>query len=160
MLTMKAKYALRALATLALNAPGQMPAARIARDAGVPGKFLETILVDLRKAGLVESRRGTRGGHRLLREPERITLGEVVRIVDGPIAPIRCASVTAYRPCSDCPDPARCSVRLLMGEVREAMSGVIDHRSLAQFARDSAQLALSGTPSHRDEENPWIPASP
>jgi len=149
MLTMKAKYALRALATLALNAPGQLPAARIARDAAVPGKFLETILVDLRKAGLVESRRGIRGGHRLIRDPELITLGEVVRIVDGPIAPIRCASVTAYRPCSDCPDPPHCAVRLLMSEVREAMSGVIDHRSLAQFARDGALLSQSASPAAR-----------
>ena len=157
---MKAKYALRALATLALNAPGQLPASRIARDAAVPAKFLESILVDLRKAGLVESRRGVRGGHRLTRDPGDITLGEVVRIVDGPIAPIRCASETAYRPCADCPDPARCSVRLLMREVREAMSGVIDHRSLAQFARDSALLAHTALPTPRPEDTPWLPASP
>ncbi len=157
---MKAKYALRALATLALNAPGQLPAARIALEAGVPAKFLETILVDLRKAGLVESRRGVRGGHCLTRDAASITLGEVVRIVDGPIAPIRCASVTAYRPCSDCPDPARCSVRLLMGEVRDAMSGVIDHRSLAQFARDGASLAQPERPTARHEEAAWTTASP
>ena len=75
-------------------------------------------------------------------------------------APIRCASETAYRPCADCPDPARCSVRLLMREVREAMSGVIDHRSLAQFAQDSAALAPFPLPVHRPEETPWIPASP
>ena len=157
---MKAKYALRALATLAQHGPGQLQARRIAEDAGVPGKFLEAILVDLRNAGLVESRRGTQGGHRLARDPETITLGEVVRIVDGPIAPIRCASVTAYRPCEDCPDPGRCSVRLLMGEVREAMSGVIDQRSLGQFARDSARLARPPSPEANTEESPWTPASP
>jgi len=156
---MKAKYALRALATLALNAPGQLPAGRIARDAAVPGKFLEAILVDLRKAGLVESRRGARGGHRLTRDAELITLGEVVRIVDGPIAPIRCASETAYRPCADCPDPARCSVRLLMREVREAMVGVIDQRSLAQFARDSARLSKPDRPTDILKEAPWTLAS-
>lgn len=160
MLSMKAKYALRALATLAQHGPGQLQARRIAEDAGVPGKFLEAILVDLRNAGLVESRRGTQGGHRLARDPETITLGEVVRIVDGPIAPIRCASVTAYRPCEDCPDPGRCSVRLLMGEVREAMSGVIDQRSLGQFARDSARLAQPLSPEATTEESPWTPASP
>ena len=160
MLSMKAKYALRALATLAQHAPGQLQARRIAEDAAVPGKFLEAILVDLRNAGLVESRRGILGGHRLARDPESITLGEVVRVVDGPIAPIRCASVTAYRPCEDCPDPGRCAVRQLMGEVREAMSGVIDHRSLAQFARDSARLAPRPTPPHPDEEASWIPAKP
>jgi Rrf2 family protein len=160
MLSMKAKYALRALATLAQHGPGQLQARRIAQDAGVPGKFLEAILVDLRNAGLVESRRGTQGGHRLARDPESITLGEVVRVVDGPIAPIRCASVTAYRPCEDCPDPGRCAVRLLMGEVRTAMSAVIDHRSLAQFARDSARLAVPQFPAGSTEETPWIPASP
>ena len=138
---MKAKYALRALATLALNGPGQLPASRIARDAAVPGKFLEAILVDLRKAGLIESRRGVQGGHRLTRPAELITLGEVVRVVDGPIAPIRCASETAYRPCADCPDPERCALRGLMREVRQAMSGVIDQRTLAEFARDTARLS-------------------
>ncbi len=154
MLSMKAKYALRALATLALNAPGQLQARRIAEDAAVPGKFLEAILVDLRNAGLVESRRGTLGGHRLARDPEAITLGEIVRVVDGPIAPIRCASLTAYRPCEDCPDPGRCSVRLLMGEVRSAMSEVIDRRSLAQFARDSARLADADAPTPPLEHRP------
>ena len=157
---MKAKYALRALATLALNAPAQMPAARIAREAEVPGKFLEAILVDLRKAGLVESRRGARGGHRLLRQAEQITLGEIVRVVDGPIAPIRCASVTAYRPCADCPHPEQCSIRRLMREVREAMSDVIDHRSLAQFARDGERLAPTPGPIPNDEEIPWTTANP
>ncbi|MFY2765363.1 RrF2 family transcriptional regulator [Arenimonas sp. MALMAid1274] len=158
---MKAKYALRALSLLAQHLPGQLQARRIAQDASVPAKFLEAILVELRNAGLVESRRGIQGGHRLARDPETLTVGEVVRVVDGPIAPIRCASLTAYRPCDDCPDPGRCAVRLLMGEVREAMSQVIDRRSLAQFARDSALLARPDPQSDpTPEEAPWIPASP
>jgi Rrf2 family protein len=147
MLSMKAKYALRALALLAQPGSGLRQAHAIAREADIPGKFLESILVDLRNAGLVDSRRGVLGGHRLARDASEISLGEVVRVVDGPIAPLRCASVTAYRPCSDCPNPDRCAVRRLMGEVRQAMSSVIDHRTLAQFARDTADQAAAPLPT-------------
>ncbi len=150
MLTMKAKYALRALAVLAGAEPAARQARQIADEALIPGKFLEAILVELRKAGLLESRRGAQGGHRLSRPASAITIGEIVRAIDGPIAPLRCASVTAYRPCADCADPQRCSLRLLMGDVREAMSDVIDHRSLRQFADDSAIAGFSplSLPSH------------
>lgn len=137
MLSRKAKYALRALSTLALADTGQLQARLIAREAKVPEKFLEAILVELRNAGLVSSRRGTVGGHSLARPAEQIMVGEIVRIIDGPIAPIRCASVTAYQPCEDCIDPETCALRDLMGDVRDAMSGIIDHRSLAEFARAS-----------------------
>ena len=99
MLTRKAKYALRALVVLARN-PGQpMPAHRIAREARVPEKFLETILVELRLGGYVESRRGLLGGHVLARPAEDIAVGDLIRCIDGPIAPLRCASVTAFEPC-------------------------------------------------------------
>ncbi|WP_397595631.1 RrF2 family transcriptional regulator [Silanimonas sp.] len=140
MLTRKAKYALRALVVLARN-PGQpMPAHRIAREARVPEKFLETILVELRLGGFVESRRGLQGGHALARPAESIAVGDLIRCIDGPIAPLRCASVTAFEPCTDCPDPARCAVRDLMADVREAMSGVLDHRSLRALAEHAAAL--------------------
>jgi Rrf2 family protein len=140
MLTRKAKYALRALVVLARN-PGQpAPAHRIAREARVPEKFLETILVELRVAGFIESRRGLQGGHVLARSATAIRVGDLIRCIDGPLAPLRCASVTAYEPCADCPDPARCAVRDLMADVREAMSGVLDHRSLQQLAEHAASL--------------------
>lgn len=161
MLTMKAKYALRALAVLAGAEPAARQARQIADEALIPGKFLEAILVELRKAGLLESRRGAQGGHRLSRPASGITIGEIVRAIDGPIAPIRCASVTAYRPCADCADPQRCSLRLLMGDVREAMSDVIDHRSLRQFADDSARLARpTATLKQTAGESPWTAATP
>jgi Rrf2 family protein len=134
MLSRKAKYALRALSTLALAEPEQLQARRIAQEAKVPEKFLETILVELRNAGIVESRRGTIGGHRLARKADEIMVGDIVRIIDGPIAPIRCASVTAYQPCADCIDPQTCALRDLMGDVRDAMSKVIDRRTLRQLA--------------------------
>jgi Rrf2 family protein len=141
MLSKKAKYALRALAVLTRAYPERVPAKRLAREAMVPEKFLESILVELRNALVVESKRGTIGGHTLARPAETIMVGDVVRILDGPIAPIRCASVTAYQPCKDCADPDRCALRLLMGDVRDAMSEVIDRRSLRQLSDDTWRLA-------------------
>lgn len=143
MLSKKAKYALRALCALALAQPERLQARKIALEARVPEKFLETILVELRNAGLVESRRGTVGGHSLARPAEQIMVGDIVRVIDGPIAPIRCASVTAYKPCDDCLDPESCALRLLMGDVRDAMSEVIDHRSLRQLALAGSHQPVS-----------------
>ncbi len=140
MLTKKAKYALRALVVLAQQPERPAPAHRIAREARVPEKFLETILLELRLGGFVESRRGLQGGHTLARPAESIAVGDLIRCIDGPIAPLRCASVTAFEPCADCADPARCALRDLMADVREAMSGVLDHRSLAQLALYSQEL--------------------
>jgi Rrf2 family protein len=135
MLSRKAKYALRALSTLALAEPAQLQARRIAQEAKVPEKFLEAILVELRNAGIVSSRRGTIGGHSLAKPADEIMVGDIVRIIDGPIAPIRCASVTAYQPCADCIDPQTCALRDLMGDVRDAMSAIIDKRSLRELAQ-------------------------
>ena len=109
----------------------------------MPEKFLETILVELRNAGLVASLRGAVGGHTLARPADEIMVGDIVRAIDGPIAPIRCASVTAYKPCVDCADPDTCALRLLMGDVRDAMSDVIDRRSLRQLALATVPAAAS-----------------
>ena len=152
MLSMKAKYALRALCALTLAQPERLSARKIAQAANVPEKFLEAILVELRKAGLVSSTRGIAGGHTLARNAAQIMVGDVVRIIDGPIAPIRCASVTAYKPCEDCPDPESCALRFLMGDVRDAMSEVIDFRSLRQFADDTARLARRATTEPAEKE--------
>jgi Rrf2 family protein len=140
MLTMKAKYALRAVTALARHDGTPLTARQIAELARVPGSFLEAILVDLRRAGFIASKRGLQGGHQLARPPEDIRLGDLIRCIDGPLAPIRCASLTAYRPCADCPDPDACAIRLLMTDVRDAISAVLDQRSL----RD--QLALDRNP--------------
>lgn len=137
---MKAKYALRALSTLARHAPERLLARRIASDAGVPEKFLEAILVELRNGNLIETKRGAAGGHSLARNADLITIGDIVRVIDGPIAPIRCASVTAYKPCEECIDPQHCALRYLMGDVRDAMSSVIDNRSLQQFSDENERL--------------------
>ncbi len=149
MLSRKAKYALRALSVLAQAQPEKLQARVIAQQAVVPEKFLETILVELKRAGLVSSRRGTDGGHSLARPAIQIMVGEIIRVIDGPIAPIRCASVTAYQPCADCSDPEGCALRLLMGDVRDAMASVIDQCSLQQLSAHGAANAPVAPPVRR-----------
>ena len=134
---MKARYALRALCALAQAYPRRRQARLIAAQAKVPEKFLEAILVELRKAGFVSSTRGIVGGHALARPAAEMTVGDVIRAIDGPLAPIRCASISAYEPCADCPDPERCALRRLMVDVRDAISGVLDRRTLADLAAAS-----------------------
>ena len=143
MLTQKARYALQGLRVLAeagaaSAAPGlgrsTLPIHEIADRANAPRKFLEAILLDLRRHGFVESARGKSGGYALARRPEQIALSDVIRAVDGPLAPIPCASLTAFRPCSDCPDPANCTLRRVMREVRDATAAVLDRRTVADLA--------------------------
>jgi Rrf2 family protein len=134
MLTAKGKYGLKALGHLAKLGPGATTQAiDIARANNIPKKFLDAILGELRNAGLVHSRKGPGGGYRLARAPTEIKIGHVIRVIDGPLAPIACASRTAYQPCQDCRDIAACTVRLLMAQVRDAMSEVLDRLTLADM---------------------------
>lgn len=141
MLTNKAKYGLRAMCALQDGEGRWLQAHAIAARANVPEKFLETILVELRKAGFVESRRGHLGGHALARPAEDIMVGDLIRAIDGPLAPVRCASMTAYEPCSDCSDPEHCAVRELMRETRAALSGVLDTCSLKSLTERAGHPA-------------------
>lgn len=134
MLTMKAKYALKALVVLARSKDGQMQAKTIAAEANIPYKFLEAILGELRSRGIVHSRRGTAGGFRLARDSREIMAGDVIRIMDGPLAPIRCASITAYRACEDCPNENQCALHDLMMDTRGALSSILDKRSIHSMA--------------------------
>jgi Rrf2 family protein len=132
MMTQKGKYALRALLMLAEQPGGEMVlVSRIAERQNIPRKFLGLILLDLKRHGLIDSQRGRSGGYRLARPADHITLGEIVRITDGPLAPIPCASVTRYRPCADCGDGAKCAVCWAMRKVRDAISEVLDKTTLA-----------------------------
>ncbi len=134
MLTAKGKYSLKALAHLATLEPGETTQATdIAAANNIPKKFLDAILGDLRNAGIVYSRKGPRGGYMLARAPSEIKIGHVIRTIDGPLAPIACASRTAYQPCRDCKDVNACTVRLLMTKVRDAMSEVLDRVTLADM---------------------------
>src|ERR1700681_66450 len=127
MLTAKGKYGLKALVHLATLPPGETTQAiDIAQANNIPKKFLDAILGELRNAGIVHSRKGPGGGYMLARAPREIKIGHVIRTIDGPLAPIACASRTAYQPCRDCRDIKACSVRLMMTEVRDAISDVLD----------------------------------
>lgn len=136
MLSKKAKYAIKAVLVLAESETDEpVRIADLARQERIPVKFLEAILLSLRNAGVLQSRRGKGGGYQLARDPRKITLGQIVRMFDGPLAPVPCASVTAYVPCADCPDEARCGVRLAMKQVRDATARVLDHTSIATLSR-------------------------
>lgn len=134
MLSMKAKYALRSLSVLARKNGAMMQLKTIAKEADVPYKFLETIMQELKNNGVVNSKRGVFGGYYLAHKPEHIYVGNVIRALDGPLAPIRCASVTAYKKCDDCFDEKTCSIRKVMLDVRNAISGVLDNYDLRQLA--------------------------
>src|SRR5580704_1083663 len=119
--------------------------AEIADTNSISKKFLDHILTDLRHAGLVYSKKGKGGGYALARPAHEIRVGAIVRALDGPLAPIPCASVTAFRPCDDCSDLKICAVRLIMIEARNAIANVLDNRTLAEMRmltnpRDLAEM--------------------
>jgi Rrf2 family protein len=138
MLSMKAKYALKALALLAENHKTQMQAHAIAEQGHIPYKFLETILGELKSHGFVISKRGVAGGYMLGDAPENITVGRIIRMIDGPLAPLRCASLTQYRRCDDCVDEGKCAVRDVMIDARLALSEIMDRRTLKDMVDFSA----------------------
>jgi Rrf2 family protein len=132
MISQKAKYALRALVALARGKPGQALAiGDIAEQQSIPKKFLEQILLDLKRQGLVVSRRGKAGGYALLRPADTISFGQVLRIIDGPIAPLPCLSKIAYRRCEDCKDEACCEIRRVFARVADATRDVLDRTTIA-----------------------------
>ena len=138
MLTNKGKYGLKAMTHLAAFPPGQMvPVMEIAQTQQIPKKFLDAILGELRNAGFVLSKMGKGGGYTLAREAADIRVGDIIRAIDGPLAPLPCASRTRYRKCVDCHDEAACAVRLMMLEAQQALSSVLDHRTLADMAAAS-----------------------
>ena len=141
MLTQKAKYALRSLAVLADADPRvPMPIHEIADRAHAPQKFLEAILLELRRHGVLASTRGKAGGYVLARPAADLKVGDIIRMVDGPLAPIPCASLTAYRPCADCPDPGTCTIRSVMRRVRDATAAILDNTSIAELGGAGAEV--------------------
>jgi Rrf2 family protein len=128
MLSRRCEYALRALVDLGLAREAGRPLVRVQEIASrerIPAKFLEQILLGLRRAGYLRSRRGRSGGYALAKPPRSIRMGRVVRAVDGPLAPISCVSRTAYAPCS-CPDEDLCGVRMVMEDARNAIAASLD----------------------------------
>lgn len=142
MISQKAKYALRALVALARARPDRpVMIGEIAESQKIPRKFLELILLELKYHGIVASRRGKAGGYMLLRPPETITFGEILRIIDGPVAPLPCLSKMAYRRCADCPNEGACEIRRVFARVAEATREVLDHTSIADSLADEIAAA-------------------
>lgn len=136
MLTRKAKYGLKAMLVLARrHGEGPVAGLDLAQSEAIPKKFLELILLELKRRGLVQARRGQGGGYTLGRAPESIHLGEIIRVLDGPLAPTPCVSLTAYARCDDCPDEATCGVRKAMEVVRDATAEILERTSLADLVR-------------------------
>lgn len=156
-LSKRGEYAVRSLINLGIAAEVGRSLVRVSELAAseqLPIKFLEQILQLLKDAGLVKSARGKFGGYRLARPAREIRIGDVIRLVDGPLAPIGCVSQTAYEKCS-CPDEAHCGLRMLMLDVRNAITGVLDRYSLAdvvevtlrKLRRDGLPLPFSIDPA-------------
>lgn len=135
MLSQKAKYAIKALITLAKAPDNNLVQARdISATQKIPKKFLDLIFFELRRHGLIQSIRGRDGGYRLALPSNQISIAQIVRAVDGALAPLPCASVRFYRRCDDCVDEKTCEVRHMMREVRDAASAILDNTSLAEAA--------------------------
>jgi Rrf2 family protein len=132
-LSKRGEYALRSLINLGIAAKVERPLLRVtelAEAESLPVKFLEQVMQQLRENGYVESVRGKHGGYRLAKPAKQILIGQIVRLIDGPLAPIGCVSQTAYEPCN-CPDEAHCGLRLLMLDVRNAIAAILDRYTLA-----------------------------
>ena len=141
MIAQKTRYALRSLLFLAEEGDGRpVQLSRIAETQRVPPKYLELIMLDLKKAGLVKSNRGPKGGYVLARPPEQISFGQIVRSMEGPIALVPCASVNFYAPCGDCHDEATCAIRRAFTVLRDQSTSVLDSISLAQGAEWEERL--------------------
>jgi len=137
MLSQKARYALRALFVLGARKDAEpVMIADIAEEADVPRKFLEQILLELKKRGILHSHRGKFGGYTLGRPPESISFAEIIRAIDGPLALSPCASRTAYRKCDDCEDEVTCAIRKVLLSVRDATADILERRTLAQAIAD------------------------
>jgi Rrf2 family protein len=141
MLSKRSKYAIKALLALADHERGEpVRIADLAQEEQIPPKFLELILLGLKNQGILRSRKGKGGGYLLARDPAEIYLGQIVRMFDGPLAPVPCASQTAYVACADCPNEAVCGVHLAMKAVRDATAKVLDGTSIASLRQQMADV--------------------
>jgi Rrf2 family protein len=154
MLSKKTKYALKALQYLAhVKERGPVRIEEIARHEGIPRKFLEAILLELKKEGFLESRKGKGGGYFLGRPPEGVALGAVVRRMEGPLALLPCVSQTAYRRCDECRDEATCGLRMVLKDVRDRTAEILDSTTLADVegrVREAERAAAAARPNVMD----------
>lgn len=143
MITHKTKYALKALTVLADEKAGDATALRIeeiAERSGAPKRFLEHILLDLKRAGLIGSRRGRKGGYEMIKNPRHVSLAAILRLIDGPMAPLPCLSRKAYQRCEDCKDEETCRVRAVFHDFYSTYILMIESLTLADLQRDVRPL--------------------
>lgn len=156
-LSKRGEYALRSMINLGIAAKVGRSLVRVtelAKAEDLPVKFLEQVMQQLREAGYVKSVRGKHGGYRLGKPATQIAIGSVVRLIDGPLAPIRCVSQTAYEPCN-CPDEAHCGLRMLMLDVRNAIAAILDRYTLADVVEvTTRKMVTSGRPLPFSTEEP------
>jgi len=132
----RTQYGLKAMLALGRRyKEGPVLIGTLAREEAIPIKFLEAILLDMKSRGLLESKLGRKGGYYLNRPPSAITIGSIIRIIEGPLAPLPCASETAFRACDECQDVENCGTRVIMRRVRDAISEVLDRTTLADLLR-------------------------
>lgn len=138
MITQRARYAFKAIVALARATPGEgLQIRQMCEQEKLPRKFLEQILLSLKAAGYIKSRRGRDGGYELLKPPERILIGPMLRTVEGPIAPLPCLSRTAYRRCADCRDEAACELRIAFAKAHADYLATLEHLTLAEVLRQA-----------------------
>jgi len=138
MISKKTKYGLKALQVLGAEyGQGPLLISDLATRGRIPKKFLEYILLQLKNAGILQSRKGKGGGYSLAKPPAEISIGRAIRILEGPLAPVACVSESAYQRCTECDDEATCSIRLVMKDVRDAMTEILDNTSLADMQKRS-----------------------
>src|SRR5881396_1065221 len=139
-LSLRGEYALRALLVLGLNYKQSVVRIQtVSQQQNIPKRFLEQILNDLKSAGVVESKRGVAGGYRLARPPEEISLATVIRHLEGALAPVSCVSERYYEKCS-CPDEARCAIRSVMKEARDAVANIVERLTVADLCARARRL--------------------
>jgi Rrf2 family protein len=142
MLSKKAKYALKALEYIAKESKGEpLLIAEIAEQQRIPRKFLEVILLELRRDGILQSRMGKKGGYFLRKHPKEINIGHVIRLIDGPIALLPCVSYKFYERCAECDDEATCGLRDVMQQLRESTNRILNKVSLADILKRESRLA-------------------
>lgn len=147
MISKKTKYGLKALVYLARQYDkGPILIADLAREENIPKKFLEAILLALKNSGILQSKKGKGGGYYLGRHPSKITFGQAIRIMEGPLAPVPCVSETAYAKCTECENEQTCGIRLVMKDVRDAIAGILDNTTLADVLEkiDNAEESEKG----------------
>ena len=141
MLSKKAKYALKALEYISKNNDrGPILISEISEKQRIPKKFLEVILLELKRDGILQSKMGKSGGYYLIKKPSEVNVGHIIRLIDGPIALLPCVSYKFYQPCDECEDEATCGLRDVMAQLREATGKILEKVSMAEILKREKKL--------------------